>query len=328
MLNDLNQLQIARQSVFNTAIATPTSKLSNVSSFKLNPELEARLLSQIRGTLAPGYQTVLDEYKSSATFEVEGETYEDINYWFDSLFSAATPSGTGPYTRDYAAPLTSEATPKFLTAQWGQTGKVWRAQDLSVATMQITGESNGSLGVGGSCIGGLVTTGALAALSDRTAQTLISGCVGSLYIDAWAGTIGTTAIANSFFAYELSINSNREYRGYIGQCSPTAWKDGKWTGQLRLSVELNDTTDDLLNAIFASPNTILQRQIRIKHTTGTGATERTLQIDFAGHCLQAPELFTDRNGVAAFDLVLDGVYNPTLANWLKIQTKSETATLV
>jgi hypothetical protein len=43
--------------------------------------------------------------------------------------------------------------------------------------------------------------------------------------------------------------------------------------------------------------------------------------------MQAPEMFPDRNGVTTYDLVLDGVYNPTLTNWLTIETKSETDVL-
>jgi hypothetical protein len=44
--------------------------------------------------------------------------------------------------------------------------------------------------------------------------------------------------------------------------------------------------------------------------------------------MQAPQLFTDRNGVMTYDLVLDGVYNPTLSNWLKIDTTSAIDALV
>jgi len=43
--------------------------------------------------------------------------------------------------------------------------------------------------------------------------------------------------------------------------------------------------------------------------------------------MSAPELFQDRNGVMTYDLVLDGVYNPTLANWLKIDTTSNISAL-
>jgi hypothetical protein len=43
--------------------------------------------------------------------------------------------------------------------------------------------------------------------------------------------------------------------------------------------------------------------------------------------MQAPELFQDKNGLMTYDLVLDGVYNPTLTNWLTFETKSALATL-
>ena len=52
-----------------------------------------------------------------------------------------------------------------------------------------------------------------------------------------------------------------------------------------------------------------------------------MTIDFAGHTLQAPELFQDKNGLMTYDLVLDGVYNPTASQWLTIETKAALATV-
>lgn len=324
MLNAHNVLQVAKQTAFATANATATAKLQNVSSFSLNPDLQTRALDQLRGTLAPTHQSALDFYGSNATFEVSDETFEDVNYWLDSLFSVATPGGSDPYTRAYAAPTTAEVSPRFNTFQWGQTNEVWQMQDASLTTLTLAGDNNSGVRVGGSLIGGKVIAGSLQSLSDR-AGTRMTGCMAALAIDAWDGTVGTTAIASSAFSWELTINANRQYRSYLGSCTPTAWNDQKWSGQLRLSLELNDTTDDYIIAILASANAILQRQVEISYTNSTTGL---LQIQFAGHSMQAPQLFTDRNGVMTYDLVLDGVYNPTMANWLKINTVSQIATLV
>jgi hypothetical protein len=326
MLNAHNVLQRAAQgSGFGTANATATAKLQSVSSFALTPDLQTRSLNQLRGSLAPTYQTVLDHYMSNATFEVSDETFEDLNYWLDSLFSAATPGGTGPYTRAYAAPLTSEADPTFMTLQWGQTDEVWQMQDASVSTLTLSGSSNSGVQVGGSLIGGKVIAGTLASLSDRASLTRMTGCMAALAIDAWAGTMGATAIASSAFSWELTINANRQYRSYLGGCTPSAWNDQKWSGQLRLSLELNDTTDDYIIAILAAANTILERQIEISYTN---ASDDLLEIQFAGHAMSAPQLFQDRNGVMTYDLVFDGVYNSTFGNWLKINTTSGIDALV
>jgi len=326
MLNAHNVLQSAWQNAFGTPKTPATVKLQNVSSFRLRPEFQTRALEQLRGTLAPTHQTTLDNYAGSATFEVSDETFEDINYWLEALFGSATPTGTLPYVRAYAAPTTSAVTPRFMTLQYGQTNEVWQLQDASVASLTLSGADNTGVQVGGSIIGGKVMPGALAALSDRTGVTRMSGCMASIAIAAWDSSSFTT-LANSAFSWELSINSNREYRGYLGNCTPTAYSDQKWNGQLSLSFELNDTTDDHLIAMLSTASAILERQVKIEYKTGTSTTERSMAITFAGHSMQAPELFQDRNGVTTYDLVLDGVYNSTLGNWLKIETKSATQTL-
>jgi len=327
MLNAHNVLQSAWQSAFGTPKTSATVKLQNVSSFRLRPEFQTRALDQLRGTLAPTHQTTLDNYSGSATFEVSDETFEDVNYWLDALFGAATATGSLPYVRAYNAPTTAAVTPHFMTLQYGQANEVWQLQDASVASLTLSGANNSGVQVGGSIIGGKVIQGTLASLSDRTAVTRMSGCMAKVSIGAWDAT-SLTELADSAFSWELSINSNREYRGYLGKCTPTAYSDQKWNGQLRLSFELNDTTDDHLIAMLSTTaSAILERQVKIEYKTGTSTTERSMAITFAGHSMQAPELFQDRNGVTTYDLVLDGVYNPTLANWLKIETKSATQTL-
>ena len=326
MLDAHNVLQSAWQTAFGTPKTPATVKLQNVSSFRLRPEFQTRALEQLRGTLAPTHQTTLDNYAGSATFEVSDETFEDVNYWLEALFGTASPTGAGPYVRAYAAPTTAAITPHFMTLQWGQANGVFQLQDASVASLTLSGADNTGVQVGGSIVAGKVIPGTLASLLDRTAVTRMSGCMASVAIETWTGS-AFTPLASSAFSWELSINSNREYRGYLGDCTPTAYHDQKWNGQLRLSLELNATTDDYLIAMLGASSAILEKQVRIKYSTGSEASLRSMTITFAGHSMQAPELFPDRNGVLTYDLVLDGVYNPTLANWLKIETKSATQTL-
>ena len=321
MLNAHNVLQSAWQTAFGTPKTPATVKLQNVSSFRLRPEFQTRALEQLRGTLAPTHQTTLDNYAGSATFEVSDETFEDVNYWLEALFGTASPTGSDPYVRAYAAPLTSAVTPKFMTLQWGQTNGVFQIQDASVASLTLSGADNTGIQVGGSIIGGKVTAGTYTSLNDRTGTTRMSGCMAKVSIGAWDAT-SLTELADSAFSWELSINSNREYRGYLGDCTPTAYHDQKWNGQLRLSLELNTSTDDYLTAMLGSSSAILERQIEIKYSTTVDGKARSMTIKFAGHSMQAPELFQDRNGVATYDLVLDGVYNSKLTNWLTIGTES------
>lgn len=327
MLNAHNVLQLGWQSAFGTANATATRKLQNVSSFKLRPELETRALDQLRGTLAPTHQTTLDRYLSSATAETSDSDFEDLNYWLEMLFGTVAPSGSAnPYTRAYAAPTTTAVTPHAATLQFGQTDEVWQMQDATVTSLTLSGAANSGVSVGASLMGGLVKEGALAALPDVTTGTRLSGCMASVAIETWDGST-FAPLASSAFSWELSINANREYHNFLGECTPTASYDNKWNGQLRLSMELNSSTDDHLIAMLAAANTILQKRVRIIYTVGATTTLRSMTIDFAGHTMQAPELFQDKNGLMTYDLVLDGVYNPTASNWLTIETKAALATV-
>jgi len=327
MLNAHNVLQLGWQSAFGTANGTATRKLQNVSSFKLRPELETRALDQLRGTMAPTHQTTLDRYLSSATAETSDTDFEELNYWLEMLFGTdATPTGADPYVRDYAAPLTTAVTPHFATLQFGQTGGVWQMQDASVTSLTLSGAANSGVSVGASLMGGKVVAGTLATLPDLTTGTRMTGCMASVAIETWDG-VTFAPLASSAFSWELSVNANREYHNFLGECTPTASYDNKWSGQLKLSLELNDSTDDYLIAMLAAANTILEKQVRIKYTVGSAGTLREMVLTFAGHTMQAPELFQDKNGLMTYDLVLDGVYNPKLTNWLTIQTTSKLQTV-
>ena len=326
MLNAHNVLQLGWQSAFGTANGTATRKLQNVSSFKLRPELETRALDQLRGTMAPTHQTTLDRYLSSATAETSDVDFEELNYWLEMLFGTdATPTGPGPYVRDYAAPLTTAVTPHFATLQFGQTGGVWQMQDASVTSLTLSGAANSGVSVGASLMGGKVVAGKLATLPDLTTGTRMTGCMASVAIETWDG-ITFTPLASSAFSWELSVNANREYHNFLGECTqahPTITSGAA----VETQPELNNSTDDYLIAMLAAANTILEKRVRIIYTTGSSTTLRSMTIDFAGHTMQAPELFQDKNGLMAYDLVLDGVYNPKLTNWLTIETKAALATV-
>jgi hypothetical protein len=328
MLSDLDVLQRGKQTAFGTANTAATAILQNVSSFSLTPEFEARTIGGRIGSLAPAHESALDMVKSSATFEAGDETFEDINYWLDSLFSAAVASGTGPYVREYAAPLTAAVIPSFMSLKWGQSGSMFLMPDASLTSLKITGETNGGVQVGGSLIGGAVSPTTLNTLSIRTGQTRMTGCQASIAIDPWSGNMGDTAIEDCAFSYELTINSNRAYRGYLGKCYAAAWHDKKWDAQLRISMEIATDSSPFLTEMLGTPNALLKKQIQIQHKTGTGTNERSMTIQFAGHTVQAPQLFQERDGVKSIDLVFDGVYNSTFGNWLKMETKSAIQTLV
>jgi hypothetical protein len=328
--DDLNVLLRGKQTAFKTAATAPTAIMQNVSECSLDPEWEVPDSNKRQGTMTPTGGESITKIASSGSIETSNETFEDINYWLDSLFSEATSSGSAaPFTREYAAPLSANPSPAFMSLWWGQNGIFSRQKDASVATFKMTASDNSGVNTSVSLVGGQVEKVTdPPALTVRTGQKEMTGCNTAVFVDAWTGTMGTTAITLTAFAYELTVNSNRQTRGFLGACDAAAIRDARWDGQLKISMEVNNTSIPFIAEMLGAPNKMLEKQIQIKHFDGTGANLRETVVQFCGRTKQPPKLFTDRDGVVAIDLVFDGAYNPTFGNWLKVQTKCGVKTLV
>ncbi len=112
---------------------------------------------------------------------------------------------------------------------------------------------------------------------------------------------------------------------YLGALTPGGYKQPMWDGTLKLSFEFNATSKAFLDALIApTANAPVQKQVRIKHTSGTAI----VQYDFCGTAINAPKVFTDQSGVASVDLELHGTYHTTVANWFKASITNSVATLV
>ena len=332
-LYDANVLLRGEQTAYGTPNPTPTALLGNVSEITKTPEWEVSDSQKRQGTIAPSSSANITKVASSASIEVANETFEDANYWLDSLFSKATSAGaSAPFSRTYEAPTSTAPQPAFMTTLFGQHGLWVQMPDATVATLQITADSNGGVNFSASLIGSAIkylSTDTVPTLPIRDNQTEMTGCKSVVSIDAWDGTMGATPIELTAFSYGLTINSNRETRGYLGACGAAAIADKKWSGELTISLEANETSKAYLDEMFGGDgNEMLKKQIQIKHVEGSGADLKEFTIQFTGFTKSAPTLFTDRDGITSYDLVFSGVYNSTFGNWLNILTKCGVETLV
>lgn len=322
----LNQVQVGHESAWATAQATATAKLMAVTDANFEPVVETYLPSERRGSLAPAHNAALSRVMGNGSIDADA-SYEDIGYYLEALFAVPTPSGAGPYTRVYNAPLTAQATPRSKTIQYGQTGGIYRMEGALVNQLTLSGESGAPMKISSKWVGTRVVGGALAALSDRSVN-LAMGDQAKLYIDTWAGTMGGTEFAAAQWSWELNINPNRTYNTSLGSLYPISWHDGdnskRWEGDLKLSLEFNATSKAYVDTFLAASPAMLQRQVRIKYSN---TANYDVAIDFAGVASASPKLFDENNGLMTMDLTLTGLYHATVANWLKITVINQSATL-
>lgn len=315
-ITPLEQVQSAQESSWGTKNDTSTAKLMNVSAVDFSPVVNSELFQEVRGSLQQGFNTAIEEVEGMATIEADA-SYQDIPMYLDSLFDAASPSGANPYVYDYAAPTTALPAPLSRSLHYGQSGAVYVLVGGLITQLDLSGESSKPIKINSKWGGTQVIGGTITALSDRS-TSLMMGDQAALYIDAWGGTIGTTQISSHVWSWSLSIKPNRHFNHTLGSLTPISWHDGdeknKWSAQLKLSLEFSSTTKAYLDTLLTASPTSLQKQIRIKYTTGSSAI---FQMDFAGTALAAPGVFTDKDGLATYDITLDGTYNSGLGNFLK-----------
>ena len=320
---DLHQLQIGTEVTWGTPVA-PTVKLMAMESYSHTPHVESKLIPERRASLQPGYLAHLS--KVSGECDIEGAcTYDDFPYFLDGLFGQATPGGAGPYTRAYAIPVATKPVPRKMTLAYGEAvDGVYGLTGGVMKQLTITGEVGEPLKYSAKLVGEQVEVDTLAALSDRTVTPILAQH-NFLYIDTWAGTIGTTLISAAHITFELSISTPRDVMFYMGSLRPLSYKEfAKWEDvKLKLTLEFNATVKAYLDEILLA-SVLHQRQIRLKFSD---TANRDLQFDFAGFTPEAPEVWTDEEGIATLELEYQGQYHNTLANSLKVDSINQVAVL-
>jgi hypothetical protein len=326
---ELLSFQLGTQSVFATAVAG-TVKLMGITDAQFKPSVKTTSRKHLRGSRAPSYTALVTGIDGSGSWD-EDCSYEDIGYGLEGLHGTVAPSGgSAPYTRDYAAPLGSTLTPRIYTGILGDADGVYKLMGALVAKAVYKCDKEGVWTVKHDLVGRDVSTGSLAALSDRTVN-LIAGAETSIYIDAWAGTIGSTHVDATAYSFELTIDAKRAVKHYLNNSLYAGnYRQPAWDVTLKLHLEFNATSKAYLDAILASTvGAPFQRQVRIKATRDSSASEKLAQFDFAGsHSGAEIPAPTWENDVWAVDLDLTATYHATLANYFKAQIKNAVATLV
>lgn len=322
-LQTLQMVQVGTESTWGTAV-TPTAKLTGVEAIAIESTGSARMGSaELRGSLVPAYTAARGQVsgKGSASGFL---TYEDINYWLESLCGTVTPTGAGPYVRAGAAPLTSIVANRKLTFVVGQGTDVYKLSGGIVSKLVISGKTGEEVKFSAEMIGKDKSTGTLAALTDR-AVTVMDGSVTSVYIDAWGGTLGATQISALATNFELTLDAGSAVRNYLGALTPARYRQGRWqanSNTLKLSLEFDATSKAYLDD-FLTYTAVTQHQVRLKTTTGANYIA---QFDFCGTLTQEPKQSFD-DGVLMLDLTYSGTYHTTVANWFKYSITNQLSTL-
>ena len=317
------RVQAGKQTVWTTGVA-PTVLLRGLTGCKINPDQEINILSDLTLNLTGGDTPVITKNGGGAS--VEGwASYEDLGYWFDTMFGEATAGASPGYARAYAAPVTTLPSPRIISLVHGD-GTVGAYKLIggigNTLTFKVspTKESTFSVDLIGSTVDpATLQTG----LATRAVIPVMAGDVTTMFLDTWAGTMGTTALTKcSLRDLALTINSNRQNRYCVGGVNASDYITKPWDGMLDLLLEWNATSKALIDEMVGGA--AAKRQFEINFS---GGTNKALKLQFAGTLNAPPSIFEDDDGVIAVKLQMKNTYHPTFANWFKAVVTAAVQTL-
>ena len=300
---------------------TPTIQLRGIEELMLRSKNNVLMLEDMSLGLAGASQAVVAGIGGEGSVKAWC-SYEHLAYWLDNMFGNATPTGAGPYVRAYAAPSASAPTPRILSLVKGTSIGAYQLVGALLSSLTLRLEQESALMLNGDLVGNKVATDALESLADVSVNPIMASQVASIYWDAWAGTMGTTALDRCYVRMmELSIEPDRKLRPCFGSLSKDAYSESAWTGTLKLSLEFNATTKADVDAIIGG--TLTQRQVEINCADST----RALELQFAGTVTDDLEIFGDDDGVVTAEVTLTRTYHSTFGNWFKASLSNGVATL-
>lgn len=340
-VTDLVKVQVEVETAFCTTATTHCGPadhlLMGVTDATLNIMDQVHLVER-SGHLYPSDLTaqVAQSGEGSVSMDM---SYEDCLYVLNNFFDAATVStsttttGTGPSTFTYGnwafdAPGDTAVTPGYLTIEFGAPSAEYEACGVLFTELNISGEAGGVWTGTFPFIAQQVNAATMASLSDSTVE-LMRMADTDLYIDTWAGTIGTTLMADTLISFDLSCTNGRHFKTFAGELLPQAWGDTQWSGTLTIVAEFNATGKAKVDAILARTG-VVQHMIRIECDNGSGpgdGTHREFILDFYGTLVDGAELFSDRDGNITVSLTYQGTYNDTDSQWLSFDVKNRVTAL-
>lgn len=334
LIPQLSWITAAKETTWGTGV-TATVKWMDVMDAPV-PDAGAKFVAipSIRGGISKNayIKAKASEIPPSASWKHFG-TYEDISYHLESLMGVVSPTGAGPYVRAGGVPLTAVvATPRVQTVYVSNLdstdGFFYKYLGCQASKIAIACKSMDYMTMTVDRLASRVTaadatTAATGTLTDRTVSPILGNDM-TLFMDAVGGTIGTTAVSPAGYEYSLEVDSGRKVDGQLGSPYGVQIIEGDWSGKLSLKLIWTASSKAYVDATFGT-STVFQKQVRIKHTTGSS---QIAQFDFSGSTPASIKINEGANETVVVSIDFEQIYNSTLGSWLKYSNTNSTATLV
>lgn len=319
----LIKVQLGKETTPFTAVAA-TAVLAELDDIpKVTVDGMSEILLDQAGALNPGSVAVFDGAQTLVSWSGKA-TYQDLPYFMDSLFGVATPSGANPYVYAYVGPLATTPTLRRNTIEIGDAiagGPNYKVPGCLLNKFSLSTKPREPVKYSVEFLGGQLSTVTMAALTNRT-QTPLHNSQLSIYVDAWAGTLGATALTATAQEFTLDYDAKRAMAWLSGDLFPTDHDEDIIACTLKGVFKFNATSKAYVDEMIGSA--ISQRQLRLKFTTGATAIA---QFDLPALLTPKIDMWGERNTTIMVSIEAQAMYHATVANYAKASITNAVATL-
>lgn len=309
----LRKIQIGRESTWGAQVAA-AAILSGITDFTFNPGVTVANKKYLDGSFDPAKQSSVT--RKEPTAKISGDvTPEDLIYFLDSsVKGTVTPTGAGPYVYTFAFPTTADPAIRSRSWELYDGSQCWTLDGgivNKIAFKGVDGADNITFDaelIGKQCAPDTVT----GSLSAR-AFTLLPSTSCALYIDAAAGTIGSTQISSTLIDWEWSFEMGHHTKFFQdGGLTATGKGIGSPKVMLKAKFEYNASAHTQLTNYIAGTRQLFR-------IIGTNPSSYSVAWDMAGAITSMDDAFGDRDGNTTVSISAEAVTDTgAFANYAKI----------
>lgn len=313
------KIQIGVESTSGTAV--PATTVLRTEGGNLEDRREVVFVPESTGIATPTNRTYIAKFEGALSVAESPATFEQLPHIFEAGVAAevGTQDGAGSdYIYAYNSPTTTANTINTYTIETGDNQQAEEMEYAFVESFTLTGAPDTALMMSSEWIGRQVTDVSFTgALTIPAVEEIIASC-GAIYINDVTSAFGTTQIASTALAFELTVTTGwkAKYSVDNGQkYFDFAYFDkDSWEVILSFTFEHNATS--VLEKTDWRAETARAVQLKFEGsaagTPGTTYSNKTLILDIAG-MYETFDALSDEDGNSVITATLRAGYDSTLA---------------
>lgn len=327
-------IQIGQESTPGTLVTTTrklygTSSMGRSNAGGFTRKRPAHLIDVMTGTRDNQRDIKLRAVQVDGTFEQPISADEIVEILLATLSSGVTPTTVDTSARLWTfKPNSTSSTPvDAQTWQWFDGANNWKIGGVRVNELTLKGDVKQDTSLQAKLFGqSMAITSADTAIADRLPD-FIEGWEVALFIDAFGGTPGTTAVSSSLINWDVTIKNNLG-RKYFGNNTINLGAVIVGVIGIQANILLEASVAETIteyNDWDAATKRLVRLQLGNNELVGAISAKKLINIDIPGSWT-AVDLTPEDAGTKVFKFSLDYVYDAVNAFGIQIEAQNARST--